>query len=103
VDPVESDALAPAEPDESEVPVASAKAVGIAAMAEPTPSATANAPTRPTNRPPRTADQFPTAATDINNSFSGFNTSALKVAAGRGRAVSMKLCKFFDTPPGGRY
>jgi hypothetical protein len=69
VDPVESDALAPAEPDESEVPVVSAKAVGMAAIAEPTPSATANAPTRPTNRPPPTADQFPTARTDINDSF----------------------------------
>jgi hypothetical protein len=43
VDPVESAVeLDPAEP------VVSANAIGIAATADPTPNATANAPTRPT-------------------------------------------------------
>jgi len=41
----ESDAL---EPDEPAEPVVSASAIGIAAVAQPTPNATANAPTRPT-------------------------------------------------------
>jgi hypothetical protein len=41
----ESDAL---EPDEPADPVVSATAIGIAAVAQPLPSATANAPTRPT-------------------------------------------------------
>ena len=47
----ESDAVAPDEPDEPDdppEPVVSANAIGIAATAEPTPNATANAPTRPT-------------------------------------------------------
>jgi hypothetical protein len=48
----DSEALAPAEPDEPEEPVVSANAVGIAATAEPTPRATANAPTRPTTTKP---------------------------------------------------
>ena len=43
----ESEAFDPVEPAE---PVVSAKATGIAPMAEPTPSATAKAPTRPTYR-----------------------------------------------------
>jgi hypothetical protein len=41
----ESDAL---EPDEPAEPVVSATAIGIAAIAQPIPNATANAPTRPT-------------------------------------------------------
>jgi hypothetical protein len=53
-----SEALAPAEPDESAEPVVSANADGIATTAEPTPNATANAPTRPTTTKP-----------DINNSL----------------------------------
>jgi hypothetical protein len=40
-----SDAL---EPDEPAEPVVSATAIGIAAVAQPIPNATANAPTRPT-------------------------------------------------------
>jgi hypothetical protein len=48
----DSGALAPAEPDEPAEPVVSANAVGIAATAEPTPRATANAPTRPTTTRP---------------------------------------------------
>ena len=43
----ESEAFAPVEPAE---PVVSAKAIGIDPIAEPTPNATANAPTRPTYR-----------------------------------------------------
>jgi hypothetical protein len=43
-EPAESDPVEPAEP------VVSANATGIAAAAEPIPNATANAPTRPTNR-----------------------------------------------------
>jgi hypothetical protein len=54
----ESDALAPGEP------VVSANAVGIAATAEPTPNATANAPTRPTNRPPPCATTALTASSE---------------------------------------
>ena len=54
----DSEALALAEPDEPEEPVVSANASGIAATAEPTPNATANAPTRPTTTKP-----------DINNSL----------------------------------
>ena len=57
----DSEALAPAEPAE---PVVSANAVGIAATAEPTPRATANAPTRPTTTKPDINDsstRYPTA------------------------------------------
>ncbi|MGV1005194.1 MAG: hypothetical protein ACOYEV_10630 [Candidatus Nanopelagicales bacterium] len=43
----ESDAAEPVDPPE---PVVSANAIGTAAIAEPTPNATANAPTRPTYR-----------------------------------------------------
>ena len=43
----DSDALEPVDPDDPEV---SANATGIAANPEPTPKATANAPTRPTYR-----------------------------------------------------
>ena len=45
VEVFESDALTPVEPAE---PVSSANATGIAAIAEPIPSANASAPTRPT-------------------------------------------------------
>jgi hypothetical protein len=44
----DSEVLAPAEPDDPVEPVVSANANGIATTAEPTPNATANAPTRPT-------------------------------------------------------
>jgi hypothetical protein len=44
VDVLVSEELAPDEPAE---PVSSANATGIAAIAEPTPNATASAPTRP--------------------------------------------------------
>ena len=43
--PADESALAPVEPAE---PVVSANATGTDAIAEPTPNATANAPTRPT-------------------------------------------------------
>jgi hypothetical protein len=46
----DSDPLAPAEPDELEESAVSANANGIAITAEPTPNATAKAPTRPTYR-----------------------------------------------------
>jgi hypothetical protein len=46
-DPAESDEFDPVEPAE---PVVSANATGTDATAEPTPNATANAPTRPTYR-----------------------------------------------------
>ena len=48
----DSEALALAEPDEPAEPVVSATAIGIAATADPTPNATANAPTRPTTTKP---------------------------------------------------
>lgn len=44
----------PSEPAEPELPEVSAKAIGIATSTEPTPSARASAPTRPTD-PPDTA------------------------------------------------
>lgn len=50
------------DPDEPPEPVVSAKATGIAATAEPTPNATANAPTRPTN-PPAAPDPCSEAVT----------------------------------------
>jgi hypothetical protein len=56
--PAGSEALAPAAPDEPAEPVVSANADGIAATADPTPNAIANAPTRPTTTKP-----------DINNSL----------------------------------
>jgi hypothetical protein len=65
-DPAGIDASADADPG---APVVSAAAIGTDAITEPTPSATANAPTRPTNRPPPTADRFPTARPDINDSY----------------------------------
>jgi hypothetical protein len=59
----DSEALAPAEPDEPAEPVVSANASGIATTAEPTPNATANAPTRPTTTKP-----------DINDSSTRYPT-----------------------------
>lgn len=52
----ESGESCPADPVDPDEPVVSAKATaGNPTIADPTPSATANAPTRPTNRPPRCA------------------------------------------------
>jgi hypothetical protein len=48
----DSEALAPVEPDEPAESVVSAHANGIANTADPTPNATANAPTRPTTTKP---------------------------------------------------
>ena len=61
----DSAATALAEPDEPAEPVVSATANGIDATAEPTPNATANAPTRPTTTKP-----------DINDSSTAPDTPA---------------------------
>ena len=63
-EPAESAELDPDDPAE---PVVSANATGTDATAEPTPNATANAPTRPTNR----------AYPDVADSDSGFRADSI--------------------------
>ena len=54
----DSEALAPVEPDGPAEPVVSAHANGIDNTADPTPNATANAPTRPTTTKPDINDSY---------------------------------------------
>jgi len=87
----ESEALAPAEPDEPDEPVVSANASGIATTAEPTPNATANAPTRPTTTKP-----------DINDSswitgHSAATASGPSLSTQPSPPVSVKLRNFFQS------
>jgi hypothetical protein len=77
----DEDAESVFEPDEPPEPVVSAKATGIAATAEPIPSATASAPTRPTN---------PLVATDC---CSVANTARREYSIPRTRPFDVRRCR----------